>query len=224
MKWWRTLAFIFVLLLFVAFSVWRVLWSPYQVEALYAAVPAHAIFVSEHARLAERWPVWSQHPLVRSIVTGLGVEARDAERVARAPGTQALLNRLAPLNTVVAYVPSLGRRGEPAWVLATWVGMQGQLMRWGFYNKLLANFEQRTFSGGRQGWVQEHLPGSRSDQKLSLAVVQGVLIACVSAEPEAVALLMRRVEDRAAYPEMLRAPWGWEGDVIRYPDRVYAGD
>lgn len=220
----RRISFAVVLLAFVGAFVWRVTWFPYQAETLIAAMPPQALCVGEHARLAARWPALIRHPLVRSAALAMGVPSATLDTLARDPGTQAVLDRLAARSTVVAYVPSIGRRGQPAWVASSWVGLQGQLMRWGFYDSALAGFHSHVFPGGRKGWVLEGVGGPGSRQSLALAVTEGVLLACLSEDPDAISILLYRVENRVPGLKTLGSP-AVEGDgagPVR--DRFIFGD
>lgn len=183
-------------LLLAAFVVWRILWFPCEVDRLHGAIPPQAVFASEHVRLGERWTDWAAHPLVRSVLQAFGVKGAGLDALARDAGTRALVQRLAPRHTVTAYVSSLGLQQEPAWLFASWVGMQGQFMRWGFYDSVLKDFEPHVFSGGRKGWVLRDAGKDFGHQSLALVVTEGMLLGCLSPDPDSLSILVYRVENR----------------------------
>ncbi len=218
----RPFVFAILVALFLAFCVWRMAWFPYHAEALYAAIPPHAMFVSEHGALAGRWPLWVGHPLVRSVALALGVPRKTMDDLAGDPGTRAVLDRLAARNTVTAYLPNFGRTGQPAWIVASWVGVQGQFLRWGFYKSFLSDFESRTFSAGRKGWRFIDRQGVLGGQSMSFAVTEGVLLGCLSAEPDGVTALVERVERGVGFPAALQShPLPGDGVTL---DRMLFGE
>ncbi|MCE9613058.1 MAG: hypothetical protein K8T26_02205 [Lentisphaerae bacterium] len=226
----RRLLFSLLVLLFVACFVWRVTWFPYRAEALYAAVPRQALFVSEHVRLAGRWSTWGAHPLVRGMAVSLGMPREEWDRIVAAPGTRQVMDLLAPRDTLTAYAPMLGRQGAPAWIVASWVGMQGQFLRWGVYKSLLVDFEKRRFRDGRQGWQYRDREGALGDQTLQFAVTEGVLLGCLSRDPDAVCALVEQVERGEAGPAVLvNYPFPADEpeaalDRLAYGDLAGAGD
>ena len=186
--------FVIVLVLFVAFFTWRSLHVPYRPDVLYRAIPSSAMFVSEHDELAARWSGLASNALLESIAVSLGVEAGEIESVRNNKIVAWLMNRFATRRTVVAYVPSLGREGRPAWVLASWGGLHARMLKWGIYSGALSDFEGQTFPGGRRGWVMKDLGEDMPDQYLSLAVADGVLLAVLASHPQAVSVPLERIE------------------------------
>lgn len=192
----RLAFFVLLLVLFLSFFVWRIAWFPYRPDLLRGAIPPQATLVSEHLHLGERWADTVSHPLVRALLQVGGVEAEALDDLGTDAGTRAVVDRLAARHVVLAQVPALGLEQQPAWVFASWAGFQGQLMRWGVYNSILRDFEPRQFSGGRKGWVLLDSGPDFGHMPLSLVVIEGVLLGCLSPDPDALSILIYRVENR----------------------------
>jgi len=201
----RTRFFWGILALFVCLAVWWSFYFPYSPDRLYRAVPAEATYISEHERLAGRWDSFCRNPLSRSVLVSMGMTEEQAEALARDPDAQALVKRFARKNTVVAYTPSLAGTGRPAWVVASWLGIYGQFMRWGSFAGLLdgAMLSKTKLDGGRDAWLLTPTDHGTTE-RLSLAVVEGVLLGCYSPDPMGVRYLVRRVESGAAIVPELR--------------------
>jgi hypothetical protein len=185
--------------LFIVLGVWWTVYFRYDPERLYRAMPPNAVFVSEHENLADRWDVMKHNELVTAVARLAGVEQEEIDEVANDPVISDWIGRLASKKTVVAYVPALGRSGEPAWVLASWVGSYGQFLRWTALSSLVpdSDFETIRFDGGRKAWVLEEDPESQS--RLSLAIADGVLLACISPDAEGVCRLVEQMESCSSW-------------------------
>lgn len=186
----------------VALGFWRVVYFPYDRELLYRAIPQDAAFISEHQKLGERWETLAENPFTKSLLVSLGVKPEQVEKTVKDPGIELLLSKFAKDNTIVAYAPSYGRSGRPAWVLASWAGMHGQFARWGWYSSALTGFSPLHLDGGRGGWYMP-LDEGGDGRILSLAVADGVLLACVSEDTDGVKYLIDRVERRSQMSKAL---------------------
>jgi len=69
----RSPLFWLVALLFAGLTVWWTLHVPYAPEQVWKAIPAEAVFVSEHRDLAARWDAFSHNPFTRSLLTTVGL-------------------------------------------------------------------------------------------------------------------------------------------------------
>ena len=190
----RRLILTLVLLCFIALFVWRILHVPYRPELLYRAIPENAILVSEHDQLAQRWLELTDNPLVLDVARNFGASNKDLNELKANIAIPAILNRFAADKTIIAYVPWLGHTGKPAWILASWGGVETQLLKWGFYNPLLSDFEKIEMADGRHGWVMENAVGSDLIAHLSMAVTEGVLLATLSASRQGASVLIDRIE------------------------------
>lgn len=213
---------LFWLLLSVALAaaVRWILYFPYDPALLYHAVPGHAVLVSDHDGLAARWPQLAGHPVVRRVAESLGADSAKLEGWSSDRGLQALLDRFAGRRTVVAYVPSFGRMGDPAWVAATWAGGYAQLLRWGVLRGLLKDFRPVRMGGHRVWKLEPSDPDS--PLRLSVASVEGCVVACYSADPRGVVSLIDRIEHRAPIAgELHRALLLKPQDGDTPPDRAW---
>jgi hypothetical protein len=187
-----------LLLVFIALCAWWTVHFKYEPEKLYRAVPLNAVFVGEHDNLADRWDVVKRNRLVTAGARLAGVGQEEIDGVANDPVIADWITRLASKKTVIGYVPALGRSGQPAWILASWVGAYGQFLRWTALSSLVpgTDFETIRFDGGRKAWaLEESLDTEAESQwRLSLAIADGVLLACMSPDPEGVCRLVEQME------------------------------
>ncbi len=219
----RPLIFGLVLALFGAFFIWSLFWFPYRPELIYGPIPPQAVVVSRHLELGPRWPAFSAHPLPRLLLRGAGVEEAAITAMASDPGVRIVLDRLAPRHTVFAHVSALGPRQSPAWVFTSWVGGQGQWMRWGAYRAALRDFEPYRFHGGRQGWVLRDAGPDFGNQSLALVITEGVLLGCLSDDPDALSVLIYRLENRVPPIPALRTTLQTVDDPDAPLDQVLLG-
>jgi hypothetical protein len=131
---------------------------------------------------------------------------------------------LAGREAVIAYVPSLGYQNQPAWVFATWIGSQSVTLRLKLLFARSAGLRPMPVEHGRTAYITRtkfEQPG----QKLSLGLVDGVLVGCISADPVGVRWLLETSDrypwkpslqtsgqrDRAGalLPTPLPRHWGW---------------
>jgi hypothetical protein len=192
-----------LLTLFVGLSIWWLFYLPYDREALYSAVPLNAVFVGEHEKVAERWQAIVENPLTLCLLKSCGMDAKDVEKSVHTPGVRRIIQRYAARDTIIAYAPSLGRSGQPAWMVSSWAGSQGQILRLALTCGGLSGFKKLSFEDGQQAWYTTIGKG-KSEMNLSLVVVQGILLVCLSPDPSAVHYMADRVERRASLLPELR--------------------
>ena len=188
----------------VVLFAWRALYFPYRPARLYRVIPPSATFITEHEALADNWRTCAQNPVVLGSTHALGVATEDIDEILRSPATDRILRRFASRRTIAAYTPGLAQPGRPAWVLASWAGVQGQFLRWGFYSSVMSDFSRVDIDRGRRCWslaMEEDAPFSH----LSLAVVEGVLLCCLSDDPTGVRFLIERIERGAPLARSLQA-------------------
>jgi len=189
----RRVLFWAILILFVGLSVWWVFTIPFNRKSVYSAIPSNAVFVSEHERVAERWEAVARNPLTLCLLKSLGIDTNEVDRAIQDPDVAKNIQRFAARDTVIAYVPALGLSGQPAWVLSSWAGSPGQLLRWVLACGVLKDLKKAEGEGNRRVWYTEIGKG-KSEQFLSVAVVQGVLLGCLSLDRTAVQYVADRVE------------------------------
>lgn len=201
----KRIVFWLILIAFAFLTIWWIFYFPFSREKLYRAIPANAMFVSEHINVAERWKSIAQNPLTLCVLSTAGFKQKNLNEAVMDPSLVSMLESFASRNTVIAYVPALGNGGEPAWVLSSWVGGSGQIFKWYTSGMLAkANLRKVRLEGGRQIWriLKKDQP---SDPDLSLAMVEGVILACISTDPSGVRFMIERIERGAALSADLRA-------------------
>ena len=182
---------------FAVLSVWWMLYFPYRPGVLYRAIPANAVVVTEHDRLAGRWPQMARHPVSLSLLDAFGVDREDVEAFAEDPNVVRLVDRFASRRTVTGYVRSLGGSGRPAWILASWGGVNAQLLKWGLLSGALEDF-QRIKIGIRPAWILDLDPDDwGKDTRLSVSLIEGMLVACLGSDPLGVRHVIDRIERHA---------------------------
>lgn len=202
-------------------GAWYCFHFPFRAKMLYRAIPLEARFVTEHRRLAERCPALLQNEAVRALLRCAGVPGRDLDQFAASSANFRLFQHLASERTLVAYAPALGAGRQPAWVAATWVGGYSQVLKMQMTLGLVPGLERIRLAGGRKAWQCEDgvVPPARH---LSLAFVEGMLVACLSPDPQAVRHILQRLD--AGWP-MLPGLQTWlnreeaAGDADATPDR-----
>jgi len=192
----KRVVFWLLLTVYAAGCLFLCFFFPYNAERLYSAVPPGATLISEHQGLAGRWPEFARSAPARALCSVLGLDQGRHRDWLADPGVAEVVRRLASRNTLLAYVPAFGARRRPAWLLATWAGYQGQFIRMGFYNAHLPGFKKVVLPGGRKALV---LDGCRETggRAVSLAVSEGILLGCLSDDPEALAEIVARVDGGA---------------------------
>lgn len=215
-----TLAFFFIVVTGYLF------WMPYDPASLYRAIPADAALVSSHHNLAQRWPqlatnIWL-HPL-------LGTE--ETSRQTRDPSTLLSVSRLIRLarrDTLLAYLPTPGGNGKPAWMAAFWIGGWSPYVRWALFWGKWPGIKELGAFGSRTMWgLQTPLA---DNQRLSFACGDGVLLACLSPDPAAIRYVLMAydglIPSTRALSELQTMPepvfpdvvWGqWRGPTSTEP-------
>ncbi len=202
----KQIFFYFILVIFTGLCLCWLVYFPYNQETVYRGVPLGASFAGEHKELAGRWPVFVRDKLVQTLLGYLNLDAKTINEVIHSPGTARMIQTFAAKDTVIAYTSCLGADGKPAWIFSTWIGWRGQMMRWGFFSD--DAFQKVKLDDGMSIWVmklsqpadtgrtdmvQSVMPERDDELTLSLGVVEGVLLGCVSTDPAAVRHIVSRV-------------------------------
>lgn len=168
----------------LAAGLWWMLQVPYRPERLYRGLPAHTAFVGIHRDLAGRWPAISQNPLTQSLFQSLGIEPDELRALAEDPASRRWLESLASDEVLVAYVPELGQRNEPAWLVFGWLGGQSQRLRWQLAWARVPGFVPHPPYRGWRSWTIEEA-GQEADTELTVALVEGMALGVFSRDPTA---------------------------------------
>lgn len=161
-----------------AVSAWWLVHVPYDPLAIYRPVPASATLVGRHLRLPERWHDLLANPLALAVMRTAGVATEDAAELVDDPESRVWFEKLAGREGTLAYLP--GRFGRPsAWMAASHLGGQSQMLRWQLSVFRLSGFERLQAFPGRSVW-RVAAPDLEPGQHLVVAFGEGVLMACVS--------------------------------------------
>lgn len=209
----RRIIFWLLLFVFVVSAVWWCFFLPYSRDSVYRAVPVNFRYLSRHEKLGDRWQEILTHPVTLALAEGAGGTARELRAWADDPGVDALIRALAGRETVAAYVPFLGPTGQPAWLLSSWVGGRGRLFDRALLKETAPGLSRVEIGGGQEIWTAK-LEKSSMGAYLSMTIVEGVLLACVNDDSEAVVYLVDRLERRMPIVGQLR----------ELPERELAGD
>ena len=192
----RRALFWIILALFIGLSVWWTLYLPFDRESVYDAIPSNAVFIGEHEKVAERWEAIAKNPLTLCMLRSCGMGVEEVKKAVADPEVARSIRRYAARDTLIAYVPSLGQSGRPAWILASWTGSQGQILRLILTCGVLSDFRRLQTESGGQVWYTS-MTKDRDGLKLSIVVVQGVLVGCLSQDPSAARYVADRIERHA---------------------------
>lgn len=177
----RPLLFWLLLAAALGAAAWWVLYTPYRPEHMYRALPAQTAFVSVHRDLSGRWDEVHRNPLIQTLFLALGVEPEDLQSLSEDPATRQWLDLLAADEALVAFVPSLGNPGEPAWLIVTWLGAKSQRLRWNLH---WAKIKELTPHPPYRGWPSWTLDTEKEGEpKLTFALVEGMGIGVFSKDP-----------------------------------------
>ena len=163
----------------VACAAW-LFFVPRQMERLPRAIPASADFLSAHHDLNSRWDSAVAHPLLSGLANSLGLEPDTLARLKSDAAFRRLLAMIASDDVLVAHVPMMRSTGEPAWVFSAWLGGYSQRARW-----LLKSLQRPELkrAAARNGWlVWVWTPRELKGQRVTFALVEGMLVGCVARE------------------------------------------
>lgn len=207
----RSPFFWLLILASIGLGVWWILTVPYAPRHMYRAIPANANFVSAHYNLAARWDSFSKNPLTQSLFSSLGIKPAELQDLGEDPESACWLKRLASRDVVLAYVPVLGDTGRPVWVFASWLGGDSQRLRWNLLLRRMPGFIRLSPYRGRFCWIVRD-SSIRSDEVLTIAFVEGMLVGCLSRDSSAIRDvldtydgLLPALADKAEFPSS--GPW-----------------
>lgn len=216
--WSLLTAFVFLFLGWMAYV-------PYDPERIFESIPATATLVSVHRGLAAEWPALVRNPAITNLLGAAGVKPDDVAKLATDTETLSWIRKLAGRDTVFAYVPSLGYQDRPGWVFASWIGGRESLMlRLQLLFARTADFCPFRVEGGRTVYLTS-AKFAQPGQRLSLALVDGLVVGCVSFYPLGARALLETgdrypwkpslktsgqlAQARALLPATLPSHWGW---------------
>lgn len=213
---------IWILLVLAVLGVWLV-YVPRRPARLFDAVPANALFVSHHSRVAQRWDRISACPPLRPALTSCGLLVGDEKSGWRTPPEVARwIRRLASDRVVLAYSPRLGAQDRPAWIGAAWIGGRARWLHWMVRLGLLKGIREDRQDLVHRFWVAG-LGDAGHGPFLSFGFQEGLVIACLSPDPEAVRTVLIQMDRRRPESQTDRfpLPGGAALGDRRYPDIVW---
>ena len=169
----------------LAGSVWWCTFVPYSPSLMLRPIPHDAVFLSVHRDVLERWDGVASNDLVRRAVESAGWELDYEDGVLAAQG---LFQRLGVRDVAAAYVPSSAFREESAWIAVGWLGGRSQISQWALRLGNDPSLETIDLPSGRTAW-RLRIP-EFGDRELGIAFVEGMVIAVVSRDWNAIAGLV----------------------------------
>ncbi len=174
-----------LLALSVVVAVWWVGTIPYDSQAIYRPIPASATLVGRHVALPARWNELLANPLALALMRTAGVRTEDAAGLTADEESRAWFEKLVGREAVWAYLPSRFG-GAPTWMAVSHLGGESQKLRWQLSLFRVPGFERVSQFPRRSVW-RVNTPDLEPGQTLVIAFGEGVLMACVSRSPVAIA-------------------------------------
>ena len=203
---------------------WWLVHVPYDPQAIYRPIPYSASLVGRHRDLPARWDELLKNPLALALMRTAGVDPEDAAGLTADEESLAWFRKLAGREGTLAYLPGgVGR--PPAWMAVSHLGGESQKLRWQLSLFRVPGYTRMTQFPGRPVW-QVEVPGLAPDQALVIAFGEGVILACLSANPFAIAEVMgaadgtvqRLVDAESSFSRFAA------GDDRSVPDRLWFRD
>lgn len=168
-----------------AVGFWWVGHVPYDPLAIYRPIPASATLVGRHQALPARWNDLLANPLALALMRTAGVRTEDAARLVNDEESRRWFEKLAGREGTLAYLP--GRYGSPpAWMAVSHLGGRSQKLRWQLSLFKVPGYSRMDAFPGHSVWRVE-APDLAPGQQLAIAFGEGILMACLSESPRAIA-------------------------------------
>lgn len=187
-RYWRRAGLGGLLLAAIGAAIWWTGFVPYDRMAVMRPIPARATVVARCLALPEQWEGLIENPLVSAALRTAGQEPEDAAALTTDPESRRWFEKLAGQEGVLAWLPEDENR-PPALVAVSWMGGQSQWLRGQLVLFRLPGFQRMaTAFPDRAVWRVKDvdLPPGWS---LTMTFGEGVLMACLSPSPYAIAEL-----------------------------------
>ena len=180
----RLVAFFIFVFLFAGLFVWWMFHLPYNENSLYRTIPHNADMVSCHLDLPARLMLHATNDAATQILPAPILELRKA-----IPASGGLIKALSSSElkgkrSVIAYIHRSGHRNKPAWYFTIWLGAYGQTLRWSLLFKTPPELIRMGTDSGYPMWATK--TAVANEPVLSIALVDGMLIGCISTDPAGV--------------------------------------
>ena len=191
----QKISFRVILAISLILSIWWIFHVPYRPEHVFDAIPASATVVSVHQNLAEECDAVFNNPLLLRAIRAGGIDEASLAAVSTNTVARQWIAKLTADQTVLAYVPAMGSEQKPALIAASWIGNQSRLLRW-----QMAWLKTRELTpvylddGNLTIWLSRTRFG-KSNLRLSLALSEGLVLACISEDPIGVRTLLEAAEN-----------------------------
>ena len=208
----KPLLFWVLLVVFLTIGIGWLFYVPYRPERTFSAIPLNASGVSVHRNLAGEWDNLFNNPMILRAVQAAGVPDKDLKDFSNNPVTKQWVNRLVSDQSVLAYVPSLGTQQKPALVCASWIGGQSRTLRWQMAWIKSRDLVPVTLNEGKLTLWRSRTKFGNTNLRLSLALTEGMVLACISEDPTGVRVLLEAAE---TYPGRLTVATGEKPEQAR---------
>ena len=208
----------------IGVGVWWVGTIPYDSLSIYRPIPASATLVGRHLKLPTRWDDLLANPLALALMRTAGVRTEDVSGLVADEESRKWFEKLAGREGILAYLP--GRFGGPsAWMATSYLGGESQKLRWQLSLFKVPGFTRMKQFPGRAVWRVDS-PDLEPGQHLVIAFGEGVLMACLSQSPLAIAEVLaaydgnvrRLMEEEPAFDRFVHE------DNRTVPDRLWIRD
>lgn len=164
---------------FLVGALWWTVEVPDYRRDLARLVPPQATVVALTHGLADAWQGWLANPVAAGLLMGFQDRTNLLERWRADDGLADFLRRVAPSEVALAYVPHLGPKHQPAYLLVSWLGGHSQRLRWLLKSGRVAGATRVFNRNGNLVWrlATRDLPPERH---LTIAVVEGMAVLCLS--------------------------------------------
>ncbi len=208
----------------VAAGAWWLVHVPYDSQAIFRPVPYSASLVGRHVNLPARWTDLLANPLALALMRTAGIDPAEAAVLGTDEESKAWFQKLAGREGTLAYLPGGGGR-PPAWMAVSHLGGESQKLRWQLSLFRVPGYTRMKQFPGRPVW-QVEVPDLEPGQTLVIAFGEGILMACLSANPFAIAEVMGAADGNVqrlmdAEPSFARFAGGDDRGV---PDRFWLRD
>lgn len=191
----RQIAFWFIFTVSLIISGWWIFHVPYRPERVFDAIPADATVVMVHQNLAGEWDAVFNNPLLLRAVRASNIEEGKIAALCTNAVVRKWTEKLAADQSVMAYVPSVGSEHKPALIAASWIGNQSRLLRWQMAWVKTRDLTPVYLDDGNLTIWQSREKFGKTNLRLSLALSEGLVLACLSEDPLGVRTLLEAAEN-----------------------------
>ncbi|MEI8140627.1 MAG: hypothetical protein WCI03_12260 [bacterium] len=190
----RQIAFWMILIVSVILSIWWIFYVPYRPDRVFDAIPAGTSWVSVHQNLAGDWDALVNNPLLSRVFKAAETNEGAMAALRTNEVARKWITKLTSAQTVVAYSPAMGSMQKPALIAASWIGTQSRLLRWQMAWIKTRELTPVYLDNGNLTIWMSHEKIGKSNMRLSLALSEGLILACVSEDPIGVRTLLESAE------------------------------